>query len=166
MKNKNTLAITRRNLSRIRIPLLATFLDYIILDLQITLRRRRNHVDGGIEVSVIRFTYYVSFTKTAARYRVLPIILNQLIAERAANARIPHPTRMRIWSTLQDMTKPASSVAACLMEVCRHLGIEQAQIAAAQMVSSDWLGLATEHAERLASLTLLSLLPRPQLVPL
>ncbi len=64
------------------------------------------------------------------------------------------------------MTKPASSVEACLMELFRHLGIEQAHIAAGQMVPSDWLGLAAEHAERLASLALLSPLPRPQLVPL
>jgi hypothetical protein len=43
-----------------------------------------------------------------------------------------------------------------LIELFEYLGIERAHVAAGQLVRSDWLGLATVHSERVASLSLIS----------
>ncbi len=51
-------------------------------------------------------------------------------------------------------TTPA--VEARLVDLFQHLGIIQAHIAAGQLVRNDWYGLATRHAQRVASLTLIS----------
>jgi SAM-dependent methyltransferase len=60
-------------------------------------------------------------------------------------------------------TTPARAVEDCLIELFRSLGIAQAHIAAGQLVPSDWTGIVARYPERLASLTLMSPRPRPQL---
>jgi SAM-dependent methyltransferase len=47
-------------------------------------------------------------------------------------------------------------VGVALDDLFQHLGIERAHIAAGRFVLTDWLGLATMHPERVASLTLIS----------
>src|SRR5947208_2137303 len=54
----------------------------------------------------------------------------------------------------------------CLIDVFQNLGIDRAHIAAGQQVASDWLGLATQYAERVASLSLVSPRPLPELCTL
>jgi len=51
----------------------------------------------------------------------------------------------------------------CLIDVFQNLGIDRAHIAAGQQVASDWLGLATRYPERVASLSLVSPRPLPEL---
>jgi SAM-dependent methyltransferase len=51
---------------------------------------------------------------------------------------------------------PARSVEACLVDLFQHLGIEKAHIAAGRLGINDWQGLATRHAARVASLTLIN----------
>jgi SAM-dependent methyltransferase len=51
----------------------------------------------------------------------------------------------------------------CLIDLFQHLGIDRAHVAAGQQVASDWLGLATRYGERIASLSLVSPRPRPEL---
>ena len=51
------------------------------------------------------------------------------------------------------MTRP---VEACLVDLFGHLGIEKAHIAAGRLGLTDWQGLATRHADRVASLTLIN----------
>src|SRR5205814_4171450 len=51
----------------------------------------------------------------------------------------------------------------CLVDLFQHLGIDRAHIAAGQQVASDWLGLATRYPERVASLSLVSPRPLPEL---
>src|SRR3954470_15890210 len=51
----------------------------------------------------------------------------------------------------------------CLVDLFQHLGVDRAHIAAGQQVASDWLGLATRYAERVASLSLVSPRPIPEL---
>jgi hypothetical protein len=54
-------------------------------------------------------------------------------------------------------------IEACLIGLFRHLGIERAHIAAAGQGGGDWLGLATHYAERVATLSLVSPRPMPEL---
>ena len=51
----------------------------------------------------------------------------------------------------------------CLIDVFQNLGIDRAHIAAGQQVAADWLGLATRYPERVASLSLVSPRPLPEL---
>ena len=51
----------------------------------------------------------------------------------------------------------------CLIDVFQYLGIDRAHIAAGQLMARDWLGLATRNAERVASLSLVSPRPIPEL---
>src|SRR6266550_2292059 len=51
----------------------------------------------------------------------------------------------------------------CLIDVFQNLGIDRAHIVAGQQVATDWLGLVTKYAERVASLSLVSPRPRPEL---
>jgi hypothetical protein len=60
-------------------------------------------------------------------------------------------------------TTPTRAVEDCLIELFQALGIAQAHIAAGQLVSSDWLGLAAGYLERVASLILVSPRPRSEL---
>ena len=41
-----------------------------------------------------------------------------------------------------------------LIDLFQYLGIDRAHIAAGQLAATDWLGLATRYAERVASLSL------------
>ena len=54
-------------------------------------------------------------------------------------------------------------IEACLIDLFRHLGIERAHIAAGQQGGGDWPGLATHYAERVATLSLVSPRPIPEL---
>jgi pimeloyl-ACP methyl ester carboxylesterase len=54
-------------------------------------------------------------------------------------------------------------IEACLIDLFRHLGIERAHIAAGQQGGDDWPGLATHYAERVATLSLVSPRPMPEL---
>jgi len=54
-------------------------------------------------------------------------------------------------------------IEACLIGLFRHFGIERAHIAAGQQGGGDWLGLATHYAERVATLSLVSPRPMPEL---
>ena len=54
-------------------------------------------------------------------------------------------------------------IEACLIDLFRHLGIERAHIAAGQQSGGDWPGLATHYAERVATLSLVSPRPMPEL---
>ena len=54
-------------------------------------------------------------------------------------------------------------IEACLIGLFRHLGIERAHIAAAGQGGGDWLRLATHYAERVATLSLVSPRPIPEL---
>src|SRR5438552_15080203 len=51
----------------------------------------------------------------------------------------------------------------CLVDLFQHFGIDRAHIAAGQQVAGDWLGLATRYPERVASLSLVSPRPTPEL---
>src|SRR5215469_8468423 len=50
----------------------------------------------------------------------------------------------------------ARAVEEHLVDLFRHLGIENAHIAAGRLGLTDWQGLATRHPERIASLTLVN----------
>jgi hypothetical protein len=52
---------------------------------------------------------------------------------------------------------------ACLIDLFRHLGIERAHIAAGAQGGGDWPGLATHYAEPVATLSLVSPRPMPEL---
>jgi ubiquinone/menaquinone biosynthesis C-methylase UbiE len=54
------------------------------------------------------------------------------------------------------VTAAARPVEACLVHLFGHLGIEKAHIAAGRLGLTDWQGLATRHADRVASLTLIN----------
>ena len=54
-------------------------------------------------------------------------------------------------------------IEACLIDLFRHLGIERAHIAAGAQGGGDWPGLATHYAERVATLSLVSPRPMPEL---
>ena len=54
-------------------------------------------------------------------------------------------------------------IEACLIDLFRHLGIERAHIAAGAQGGGDWPGLATHFAERVATLSLVSPRPMPEL---
>ena len=54
----------------------------------------------------------------------------------------------------------------CLTELFQSLGINRAHLASGQLVPGDWLGLVARHSARIASLTLVSPRPRPELHPL
>src|SRR5205823_13733222 len=58
---------------------------------------------------------------------------------------------------------PARPVQDSLIDLFQHLGFDRVHIASGQLVPSDWLGLVAQHPERVASLTLMSPRPRPQL---
>jgi SAM-dependent methyltransferase len=58
---------------------------------------------------------------------------------------------------------PARPVQDSLIDLFQHLGFDRVHIASGQFVPSDWLGLVAQHPERVASLTLMSPRPRPQL---
>jgi len=51
----------------------------------------------------------------------------------------------------------------CLIDLFRHLGIERAHIAAGQQGVGDWAGLAIHYPERVATLSLVSPRPMPEL---
>jgi pimeloyl-ACP methyl ester carboxylesterase len=53
-------------------------------------------------------------------------------------------------------TAPARPVEACLIDLFQHLGIGAAHIVAGRLGITDWQGLATRHADRIASLTLIN----------
>jgi ubiquinone/menaquinone biosynthesis C-methylase UbiE len=53
-------------------------------------------------------------------------------------------------------TARARPVEASLIELFQHLGISRAHIAAGRLGITDWQGLATRHADRVASLTLIN----------
>ena len=57
----------------------------------------------------------------------------------------------------------ARPVEDCLIELFDQFGIDRAHLAAGALVPADWLGLATCHPERLASLILMAPRPRPEL---
>jgi SAM-dependent methyltransferase len=59
--------------------------------------------------------------------------------------------------------EPARAVEDCLIDLFQQLGIDRAHVTAGQLVPADWLGLATHHPERVASLTLVAPRPRPEL---
>ena len=63
-------------------------------------------------------------------------------------------------------TMPARAVEDCLIDLFRHLGIDRAHIAAGQQGVSDWLGLTTRRAERVATLSLVSPRAIPELAGL
>jgi ubiquinone/menaquinone biosynthesis C-methylase UbiE len=50
----------------------------------------------------------------------------------------------------------ARPVEECLVDLFRHLGIEKTHIVAGRLGVTDWQGLATRHADRVASLTLIN----------
>ena len=56
------------------------------------------------------------------------------------------------------MTKTAAArpVEACLIDLFQHLGLCAAHIVAGRLGITDWQGLATRHADRVASLTLIN----------
>jgi ubiquinone/menaquinone biosynthesis C-methylase UbiE len=57
------------------------------------------------------------------------------------------------------VTTPAAAarpVEACLIDLFQHFGISRAHIAAGRLGLTDWQGLATRHADRVASLTLIN----------
>src|SRR5437762_211682 len=66
---------------------------------------------------------------------------------------------------LMETTMPRS-VEDCVIELFQSLGIVQAHLASGQLVPGDWLGLTARHPARIASLTLVSPRPRPELHPL
>ena len=53
-------------------------------------------------------------------------------------------------------TAAARPVEACLIDLFQHLGIGAAHIVAGRLGITDWQGLATRHADRIASLTLIN----------
>ena len=53
-------------------------------------------------------------------------------------------------------TAAVRPVEECLVDLFRHLGIEKAHIAAGRLGITDWQGLATRHADQVASLTLIN----------
>jgi len=53
-------------------------------------------------------------------------------------------------------TAAARPVEACLVDLFQHLGIGAAHIVAGRLGITDWQGLASRHAERVASLTLIN----------
>jgi ubiquinone/menaquinone biosynthesis C-methylase UbiE len=53
-------------------------------------------------------------------------------------------------------TASSRSVEACLIDLFQHFGISRAHIAAGRLGLTDWQGLATRHADRVASLTLIN----------
>lgn len=53
-------------------------------------------------------------------------------------------------------TAAVRPVEECLVDLFEHLGIETAHIAAGRLGLTDWLGLATRHPDRVASLTLIN----------
>jgi pimeloyl-ACP methyl ester carboxylesterase len=54
-------------------------------------------------------------------------------------------------------------IEACLIDLFQHLALERAHIAAGQQGAGDWSGLAPHYAERIATLTLVSPRPIPEL---
>jgi pimeloyl-ACP methyl ester carboxylesterase len=50
----------------------------------------------------------------------------------------------------------ARPVEACLIDLFQHLGVDADHIAAGRLGVTDWAGLATRHADRVASLTLIN----------
>ena len=53
-------------------------------------------------------------------------------------------------------TAAARPVEACLIDLFQHLGVDADHIAAGRLGVTDWAGLATRHADRVASLTLIN----------
>jgi len=53
-------------------------------------------------------------------------------------------------------TAAARPVEACLIDLFQHLGLGAAHIVAGRLGITDWQGLATRHADRIASLTLIN----------
>jgi ubiquinone/menaquinone biosynthesis C-methylase UbiE len=53
-------------------------------------------------------------------------------------------------------TASVRPVEACQIELFQHLGIDAAHLAAGRLGITDWQGLATRHAQRVASLTLIN----------
>ena len=53
-------------------------------------------------------------------------------------------------------TAAAGPVEARLVDLFQHLGIGNTHIAAGRLGVTDWQGLATRHADRVASLTLIN----------